>query len=413
MALSHYLVDISLVRTNAAFRRLMVARLVSLLGLGLLTVAVPFQVHSLSGSTFLVGLSLSLGGIGLFIGILLGGVLADRLDRRRLILFSRSVCGLGYAALAVNSLLPTPSLTAVLVLSFWDGFFGAISITALMAAMPALVGRERLMEARALGMLVVRFATVISPAFGAALIAAFGLGPAYGITTVGTLLTVLVLLGLPPLPLADGPKSNPLRMIGEAVMFLFGHRVVAGVVLLATLLTMSGAVRVLFPALVEEVYGGGVMALGILTSMIPLGATLGAVVSGWATRLHQPGRVMGWACLASFACLLPLGLVDSLILAAPLLIVYGYTSAIAGLVQYTMIQGHTPDALLGRVNSLWTAQEVSGDSLAALGIGLAGKLLTPGGLVTAFGGLSALLCLALLALFRSLHSARLTAARGE
>lgn len=408
MAFAKHFVDLSLLKTNPNFRRLLVARTVSLLGLGLLAVAVPVQVYNLSGSSFLVGLAMALDGIGMFVGLLLGGVLADLYDRRRLILFARSVCGLGFVGLAVNAVLPEPSLTAVFVLSLWDGFFGALGVTALMAAMPGIVGRDNLMQARALGMLTVRFATIVSPALGGVIIAAAGVGWNYAGAAAGTLLTVLTLLGLPRLEPPERQMRHPLRMMGDAFGFLFRHKTILSVVAIGTLMTFTTAIRVLFPALTTEVYGGGAFEIGLMYSMVPVGATLGAAVSGWATRVARPGLVMNGVCMAAFACVALLGLVPTVYLALPILVVYGYTTSIASLLQYTMVQGHTPDAYLGRVNSLWTAQEVSGDSVATLGIGALAKLVAPANAILLFGAGALALCSLAMALLHTMRRAPFT-----
>ena len=386
MALAPHLVDFGLLRYNADFRRLFVARTVSLLGLGLLTVAVPVQVYDLSGSSFLVGLALALEGGGMVVGLLVGGVLADRTDRRRLILIARATCGLGFAGLAVNGCLPVPSLSAIFVLSLWDGLFGALSVTGLMAAMPSIVGRENLLQARALGVLTVRFATVVSPLLGGAIIASAGVAWNYAGAAVATLLTVVTLIGLPPLPPPPGPTHHPLRMVGEAVDFLVRRRVLLEAVALGSLVSLTGAVRALFPALAAERYGGTGFDVGLMYAMIPAGAATAAVFSGWTLRLERPGIAFQTAGFAACAAIAGLGLADSLPAALGLLLANGYAATVAGLLQYTLIQGHTPDRFLGRVNSLWTAQEVAGGGLAALAVGSLTTLLAPAAAAWCFGG---------------------------
>src|ERR1043165_8218138 len=103
MSKTSFLLDFGLLRSHAAFRTLFIARLVSVLSLRLLAVAIPIQVQALTDSPLKVGLALSMAGIGMFVGLLTGGVLADRLERRRLILAARSICGLGFIGLAVNA----------------------------------------------------------------------------------------------------------------------------------------------------------------------------------------------------------------------------------------------------------------------------------------------------------------------
>ncbi|GAA4257539.1 enterobactin transporter EntS [Azospirillum formosense] len=385
MTLSNLFVDVGLLKTNPDFRRVLIARTISLMALGLLAVAVPLQVYALTGSSLQVGIAAACDGVGMFLGLLLGGVLADRMDRRRLILVARSVCGLGFLGLATNAALPSPSLPAIYALSFWDGFFGAIGVNALLAAMPHLVGRANLVQARALGMLSMRVATILSPVLGGLLIAGLGVGWVYLLTALGTGLTVLTLLGLPRMMPQGEAGENPLRAMAQAFAFLFGHKVIVSVVALGCLTTVATSIRILFPALVEEVFGGGAFETGLMYSAVPIGATLGAALSGWAARLERPGLVMGGACMSAFACVAAIGAAGSLYVALPLLVLFGYATSIASLLEYSMVQGHTPDHLLGRVNSLWTAQDVFGDSAGTVGMGLLATLLSPAAGILALG----------------------------
>lgn len=116
------MLDFSLLKENPNFRMVFIARMMSILALGMMTVAVPIQIHQMTGSTLQVGMIMALDGIGMFVGLLIGGVLADKYDRRKLILFARTTCGIGFGALALNSLLAESSLVALYVLSVWDGF---------------------------------------------------------------------------------------------------------------------------------------------------------------------------------------------------------------------------------------------------------------------------------------------------
>lgn len=398
------LADFSLLKTNANFRRVMLARLISLLGLGLLAVAVPFQVYHLTGSSGWVGAVSAIGGAGMFLGLLIGGVWADSYDRRRLILLGRGACGLGFAGLAVNSLLPTPSLAAITLLTAWDGFFSGLSVTALTAAMPLLVGRENLLQARALGMLTVRFATVVAPLIGGLVIAAQGVTSNYGGAAVATALTTLTLLGLPAMPSPPQAAASPLRKMVEAARWVGRVPVVMGSMACGMLATACLSVRVLFPALLDTSLNGAedqALGLGALLAMAPLGATLGALFSGWMRRTPWPGRLSLGAVLVCALSLLPLALVDTahplpfaLPLACGAMVLQGAASSVAGLIHYTLIQHHTPDHALGRVNGLWTAQEVCGGGLSGGGVGLLGGSLGAPATIVGLGGV-ALLALAL------------------
>ena len=386
---SHF-IDLSLLKTHAAFRAVFIARFISIVALGMLAVAVPVQIQHMTHSPLLVGLAVTLSAAGMFTGLLTGGVLADRYERKKLILFARTTCGLGFVALAINAALPAPSLLAVYLLGLWDGFFGAIGVTALLAATPALVGRENIMQAGAITMLTVRFGSILSPAISGVVIAHGGVLWNYGLTAFGTLLTVLTLLKLPALPPPPQPREHPLRALATGVQFLFASPLVGMVALTGALVTLASAIRVLYPALAPH-WSVSADQIGMLYAAVPLGAAVGAFTSGRLKQAARPGRLVLGSAVAGFVALGLFSLMPTLWLALLCLAGFGYFSAINSLVQYAMIQLLTPDHLLGRINSLWTAQNVCGDAIGAALIGALGSWLLPAQAAAAFGFAAALL----------------------
>ncbi|KHJ67219.1 POT family transporter, partial [Pantoea rodasii] len=339
-------------------------------------------------------------------GLLLGGVLADRYDRRKLILFARGTCGVGFVLLSLNAFSPSPSLWALYFLAFWDGFFGALGMTALMAVIPLIVGREHLAEAGALSMLTVRLGAILSPALGGMIIVAAGVGWAFAVAAIGTLATLIPLVRLPALQPEQQEPEHPLRALASGIQFVCRHPVVGTVVLVGLLLSMIGAVRVLFPALALT-WQLDASALGLMYSAVPLGAMIGAFTSGWVRQLSRPGVVLIASALLAFGSIAALGLIHHLAAALVMLVCYGYSNAIASLLQFILIQHHTPDALLGRVNSLGTAQDVTGDSVGALGLGALARSLAPLSSVLWFGGVAAGLLMLVALAARGLRTARL------
>jgi ENTS family enterobactin (siderophore) exporter len=400
-------VDFSLLATHKNFRNVFIARTISILGLGMLSVAIPVQVYSLTNDSWQVGIVMALEGIGMFVGLLLGGVLADIYERKKLILLARGTCGLGFIAMAINAWLPDPSLWAIYILSIWDGFFGALGVTALMACMPFIVGRENLMQARAISMVSVRLATVISPAIGGIIIAVSNVAWNYMIAAVGTGITLIALLSLPIMQPKEVKTHNPLKSLWDGFSYLFSNKIVASVAIMGTLVTLTTAVRVLFPELADTVYGGGAWTVGLMYSAVPLGATVGAIISGWANHVARPGLVMMLISLTAFLCLIGIGSTTYFPLSLILLAIFGYLVSIASLLQYSFVQGHTPDHYLGRINGIWTAQDATGDSVGTLAIGALGKLLSSLGSIFAFGAVAMGLGVILLASLKTLRSSPL------
>jgi len=374
---SSLLMDFSLLRDNAPFRTIVIARTLSVLSLGMLTVAVPVQIQDITGSPMQVGMAMALGGGGAFAGLLAGGVMADRWDRRNLILLARSLCGLGFVALAVNGFSAAPSVSAMYLLAMWDGFFSALGVTALLAATPFLVGRENLAAAGAFNMLTVRVGGILSPAIGGMVIASFGVGWNYVIAAAGALITIAQLVRLPAMLPAKREPQHPLRALRDGVGYLNQNRLVGGVVALGALVSLGAGVRILLPAFAEDVYRVGPMAVGLMYSAAPLGATLAALTSGWLGSFRRSGAMLLASGAAAFVALGVLGMVSDPVAAFVALAGFGYLSSIASLLQFTLVQRHTPEHLLGRVNGLWAAQAVGGDAFGALALGVLSRFLPP------------------------------------
>jgi ENTS family enterobactin (siderophore) exporter len=394
------LIDISLLKRCRAFRAVSCARFISILALGLLAVALPVQIQQMTGSTWQVSLAVVLAGCGMFAGLIYGGVLADRMERRKLILFARSSCGVGFLGLWLNALLPAPSLGVIYLLSVWDGFLGAVGVTALLAATPALVGRENLPQAGAIVMLSVRFGAILSPMVGGVIIASYGVAWNYALATIGTFITLIPLLRLPKLPPPEQSSMHPWQSMLQGWHFLLQQRLLLYVTLLGGVLTMMNAVRVLYPGLADS-WHISQRQLGLLYAAIPLGAALAALTSGKIRQYAQPGWLMTGSSMMAFSCLAASTLLPHYFFAWSCLALFGYFSGINSLLQYTLIQKLTPDNLLGRVNGLWTAQNVTGDALGALLLGACSVVMPPALACLLFGGLGALAANSLLVMMSS------------
>lgn len=405
-----------LLRSHRHFRQVFIARTISLFGLGVLAVAVPMQIYQQTQNSSYVSLALALDGVGMFIGLLLGGVWADQFERKRLILAARSLCGLGFVVLAWNASLPQPMLWLVLLASAWDGFFGALGVSALLAAMPALVGRENLMQARAISMLSMRIVSVAAPALAGILIAASSIAWCYLIAALATALTLLPLLSLPTLPAPVQAKDedeavHPIREFTR--QFLAGwhlirqHRILAALMQIGVVIAACSAVRSVFPQLLDQHLQIDDWRLGLLYAAVPLGASLAALTSAWLERLAKPGLALMAASLLSFIAIAGLGWSQQFYLSLLMLFVLGYALAAAALLHYGLLQAHTQDDYMGRVNGMWSALESAAETLAML---VLGYLANWRGVATSLVILALALCL--IAVFvllqaRALHQIRL------
>src|SRR5580700_11993056 len=164
------------------------------------TTAANWQVYGLTHSSLDVGLLTLVASSGMFIGLLAGGMLADRHDRRTLLMAVRLPQAALAAGLMANSLLSRPQLWPLYLLTFGIGLLSGLSSPASTAATPALVGQHRLAAAAALNATASQLGQLGGPALAGLLIAGPGLACCYAINAACFAIFGLAMLGLRPLP---------------------------------------------------------------------------------------------------------------------------------------------------------------------------------------------------------------------
>src|SRR5215470_6832423 len=171
MRVGQIAIDVAPLREGKDFRLLFAGRLASMAGNAVATTAASWQVYGLTRSSLAVGMLTLASSAGMLTGLLAGGMLADRHDRRTVMLASRAPLAVIAGLLMVNSLLQHPSLWAVYVLVLLAGALSGLGSPASTAAVPALVGPDRLAAAAALNAVGSQLGQLGGPALAGALIA--------------------------------------------------------------------------------------------------------------------------------------------------------------------------------------------------------------------------------------------------
>ncbi|ODU03442.1 MAG: MFS transporter [Pseudonocardia sp. SCN 72-86] len=396
---------------DRGFRAVFVGRTIAVFGLGFVLVAVPLQVYTLTGSTAGVAAVTATVGIAAFAGTLAGGVLADRHDRRVVIVAARAAAGLGYAGLTVNAFAPDPAMWAIYTCGVVDGVAGGISSTALMAATPNLVPREKLAAAGALMQLMVTIGTVAAPALGGLLVATAGFGGNYAVCTATAVVTVGSLLRLPALPAGGTGRSGP-RLVAAGFAFAVRDRHVGPVLAVGIVGMVTAGWTVLLPEFTTAVLGGGPGVVGLLYAAPAAGAMLGSLTSGWTGAVVRLGPVLLLTTLLACVGLAAAGATTSALVTGLALAAFGFGRAVCDVVRYTAVLESTPDALRGRVSAVWSAQLVVS---AAVGAGVAGAvagLLPVRWAVTGYGLVALAVLLLVAVVVPPVRALRRTAAGG-
>jgi len=374
MRIGQIAIDITPLRQGRDFRLLFTGRFASMAGNAVATTAANWQVYALTKSSLAVGALTLADSVGMFAGLMAGGMLADRYDRRILMVWTRAPLAALAALLMVNSLLPRPGLWPVYALVTGIGALSGLGSPASTAAMPALIRPDQLAAAAALGAMSGQLGNLGGPALAGALIAGPGLAACYGIDAACFALFGLTAWFIRPLPPTVRAGRPGLKSMAEGLKHVRHNAVVGGMLAVDTSAMIFGMPAALFPALAKEHFHGGSATFGLLAAAPAFGALLGASTSGWTSRLRRPGIVVIAAGLSWGAALVGFGFSTNLTLALAFLALAGMSDLISEVLRNALLQYYTPDELRGRVSSLYLAQVTTAPSLGNVEAGLVAQL---------------------------------------
>ena len=355
--------DLTPLRESRPYRRLLFGEAVSIVGTQVTTVAVPLQVYAQTRSAAAVGLVGVAGLVPLIVFGLYGGAIADAVDRRKLVLLTVSgqlvlACVLVAQAVAgVGSTLLLYAVVAVQAALF------AIDSPARQAFVPRLLRKELLPAANALKQVEFNLAVTVGPLLAGVLVARFGYGAAYGLDAVTFLAALVAVRGLPPMPPAGGGRRAGTASVLEGLRFLRSRQVLLMTFVVDLVAMVFAMPRALFPALAEEVFGGGEQTAGLLYSSIAFGALLGALFSGWLGRIHRHGVAVLVAIVAWGLSITLFGITDVLPLAVLCLAAAGLADMVSAVFRTAILQAAAPDEMRGRLGGVFIVVVAGGPRL--------------------------------------------------
>jgi MFS-type transporter involved in bile tolerance (Atg22 family) len=366
-------VDIGPLRDSKEFRRLWFGQAISYLGSTISLVAIPFQVYELTGSTLAVGLLGLAALVPLLTVPLIGGAIADAVDRRRVLLFAEIGLVAVTAANLVNALLPEPHVWVPFAVTVVGTAFYSLARPASDALMPRLVGEDRIPAAAALQGVYSSFGAVAGPALGGILIAAIGIEGAYAVD-LASYSAALVAVWLLPRLMPVGEITGPgLRSILEGLRYVSRSRVLLGVFVIDSIAMVFGMPSALFPALGDEL-GGGARTVGFLYAAPYAGALVASLRSGLTTSARRQGLGVTVAVVAWGVAIGAVGLFDSLVLALVFLAVAGAADFVSAVLRNAILLSATPDSMRGRISGIEYAQVAGTPQLGNLEAGVVASL---------------------------------------
>lgn len=344
------------------FRLLLAGQLSSTVGDYCYAVALPWLILSGDGGPVLLGTVLACYGIPRVVTIPLGGVVADRIGGRRVMLAADLVRAVAVGILAVLASTGTPTLAQLAPIAVVLGACSGVFIPASYTLLPALLPKEDLGRGNALSTMVNQAGGLLGPTAGGALVAAFDAGPALTVDAASFLVSALVLARIRTG--ADETDADAQQRDGDdtadeaparttSFLELLRHGRLLHVVLVVALvcnLAFNGTIEVALPELAHQ--GMGATGYGVLLTCLSLGGLAGSLVAARSRPVESPAYLFATLAVVMGIALGAVPYAGGLPGAAACVCVYALASGWQNIVVVTMLQVWAPSALIGRVMSL-------------------------------------------------------------
>ena len=367
-------IDLGPLRRHPPFRRLFIGQTISTFGSEIAAVAAPFQLYQLTHSTLQVGLLSLCELFPLLTLTIVGGAIADAVDKRKLLLVTEVLLAVVALGFAFNASLDQPRVWAIYVLVTVAMSIFSLGVAGMNSAIPRLVHQDELTAAIAIENVYGSTTNVAGPALGGVLIAVLGLKGAYLLDAATFSASLWSVWRLPALAPAHDAERPSLRTIAEGFRFVRQKKVLLGMFLVDSNAMVFGMPRALFPALALNRFHGGAGVLGLMYAAPYAGALAASLVSGWTAHVRRQGLIVCIAAALWGVAIAFFGFAETLWLALLLLAAAGAADNVSAVLRGTILWTVTPDPLRGRVSGIEFAQVAATPALGNVEAGLVASL---------------------------------------
>ena len=338
----------------SGFRRLWLATLTSMMGFWMLSISQSWLVVELTDSALMLGVLGFFRSVPMLLLSPLGGILADRIRRPRLLIVAQVLMGMADLAVGVLVLLDRVEMWHLAIAGIMVGSSFALSSPARNALVSDLVPRKTVSNGVALMSTTMNGARVIGPTIAGFLIALIGIAGTYFAQVGAYALAILNIRRVK----VDGPPPGFRSSSRRALMEGFGYvrrsrRLLALMLLGASPALFSMPMVMLLSVFVKKELGGGPEELGVLAGMLGVGAIIGSLTMVAFSGLRYKGAAVMLAAMMDGVMVIALGLSGSILGAGVALALMGFFQAIYLAMIQTILQMIVPNRLRGRVLSIW------------------------------------------------------------
>lgn len=353
------------------FRLFIIGQLISYTGSWLQTVAQGWLVLQLSNSAFIVGLVTALSALPILLFTLYGGVLADRVNRRKTVMVLQGLLAVEALALAILVVLDHVTVGWIMGLALFTGLVTAFEVPIRQAMVAELSGRDSLMNAIALQSSVFNLARVLGPAFAGIIIGVWGIAACFFLNAASFFAVIwgLYRMDLPDTPVATG-KVDVIGAFKEGARYVRHERWPRALMLLIASTTIFGfSFLAMLPVFARDALGTDAAGYGVLVSSVGVGALSGALfLAAFGGTLRK--RRLALISAAGFgATLVATALAPNYWTAFALLAVVGCSMVLQSISANTLLQQEAPDHLRGRVMGFYSFVVLGMAPFGALQIG--------------------------------------------
>jgi MFS family permease len=373
------------------YRLFFFGQLVSLIGTWMQNVAQAWLVYELTNSPFKLGVVSFCAGVPVLLFSLWAGVLADRVPKRRLLVVTQTVMMALAFILAADMFLGTIQWWHIAIMAFLLGTANAFDGPTRQAFVVEMVGRNELMNAIALNSAMFNTARIVGPALAGIILAAVGAAWCFVLNGASFLAVIaaLALMNVPPYVGAASTES-PLKQMREGLSYIRHHPTVRPLITLVAVSNLFAlGYMALLPAFAQDVLHAGKVGYGFMSTAIGVGALAGALMIASLGNYQRKGLVLTAGNLLFPAMVIALSFSTSFHLSMGFLVVAGLGFMTQNATANTLVQTTVPDALRGRVMSVYMMVFVGFFPIGSLIAGaVAERFGVPAG--GAFGGIVAL-----------------------
>jgi MFS family permease len=363
---------------------------ISAIGAQFTTVAMAWQIYELTDSAFQVGLLGLARGIPQVFLLLIGGLLADALDRRRLLMITQLGQLAVAAALAVFTIAGAVTPLILYAGTALLAIFMSVDNPTRQALVPNLVPRQLLTNALALNSTQRQFGQIAGPSLAGLVLAGFGPGPCYAMEAGSRVAMVISLFSITWRSQATPGRSGvTVGAVREGLGFVWTHPVILSMMILDFGVNLFGAPRALFPVFARDVLHVGPQGLGLLYASTAVGALSSAVLMSFFGQVRRAGLWVLVAVAAFSIFTILFGLSHLFWFSLLMLAAEGAGNTAGAVLRQTVNQLNTPDELRGRVTSVNNVFSNGGPQFGQFRSGVVAEFTSPE-VSAAAGGLAAL-----------------------